>query len=197
MDIIDTRRRIWCRWQDDRSHYMTNRTKHLTLSGLFISLGILIPILFHAMGLGSVFLPMFLPIAACGFFLPLTYAMAVGVLTPILSMMVTGMPPPPILYKMILELGFLAAVTGFLYKKSHLGIFWLILCGLFAAEVMGLLGSAAIAHIFGLPPELYALVSLVKGIPGMILLLTVLPLAIHKIKSDPIWRARKVHVKSA
>jgi len=176
---------------------MNNRTKHMTLSGLFISLGILIPILFHAMGLGSVFLPMFIPIAASGFFLSVPYAVCVGVLTPILSMMLTGMPPPPIIYKMIFELSFLAGMTGFLYQKTHLGIFWLIFGGLFSAEVMGLLGSAAIAPILGLPAQFYAVASLLKGIPGMIVLLTVLPLAIHKIKNEPIWSTRRIYVKSA
>lgn len=48
---------------------MYNRaTRNIVLSALFIALGIIIPILFHAVGMGSVFLPMHIPVILAGFF---------------------------------------------------------------------------------------------------------------------------------
>ena len=173
---------------------MTARTQNLTRSGLFIALGVLFPIVFHAVGMGSIFLPMFWPVAISAFFLPIPHALAVGVLTPILSTMVTGMPPPPTLYKMIFELAFLAGFTSLLYHKTRYGIFWLILGGVFMAEVAALISAAAIAPILGLPPEFYAVASLLKSVPGMILILVLIPLILKKIKNEILFGLRDRHV---
>ena len=176
---------------------MRTRTQNLTLSSLFIALGILIPILFHAIGLGSMLLPMFWPIAVGAFFLAVPYAAAVGVLTPVLSALMTGMPPPPILYKMIFELVFLGISISFCYRQTRLGIFWLVLTGMLISRIMALLGSAAIAPLLGLPPEFYALFSLLKGMPGMIAIVVLMPLIVNRLKPDPIFSIRKTDVQSA
>lgn len=175
---------------------MKNQTQNLTLSSLFIALGILIPILFHAIGLGSMMLPMFWPITVGAFFLAVPYAAAVGVLTPVLSALMTGMPPPPILYKMIFELVFLGISISFGYRKTRLGIFWLVLAGMLISRIMALLGSAAIAPLLGLPPEFYALISLLKGTPGMIVIVVLMPLIVSRLMPDPIFSMRKIDVQS-
>lgn len=173
------------------------RTTNLTLSALFIAMGILIPVLFHMIGLGGVFLPMFWPIAVCGFFLPLQYAVIVGALTPILSSLMTGMPPQPILYKMIFELAFLSGAISLFYTKTRLGSIWIVLAGIVLSRIVLLIGSVAIAPILGLPPEWYAIASLFKSIPGIIILLIVIPVIIKKIKGKLIFRLREAHVESA
>lgn len=173
------------------------RTYHLTLSALFIALGILIPIVFHMVGLGSVFLPMFWPIATCGFFLPLQYALVVGGLTPILSSLMTGMPPQPILYQMIFELIFMSGAISSFYKKTRLGVVWIVMAGIILSKIILLIGSAAVAPLLGLPPEWYTIASLLKGIPGMIVILGVIPIIIKKTKGEFIFKLREVHVQSA
>ena len=175
---------------------MTSRTQHLTLSAMFMALGILIPILFHAVGLGSFFLPMFWPIAAAGFFLPVPFALMTGILTPVLSAMFTGMPPAPILYKMIFELGLLAGTISLLYRKTRIGLFWLALSGTLGALFIALLGAAALAILFDLPPRLYALISVGKGLPGILCILTIVLYVIHRLKSEPIFSSRNPHVQS-
>ena len=162
-----------------------------------MALGILIPILFHAIGMGSYFLPMFWPVAASAFFLPLPYAIAVGALTPVLSTLTTGMPPPPIVYRMILELTFLAGTTCYVYQKTRYGIFWILLAGMFVAVIMIILGAMAIAPILGLPPRFYAGVSLLKKLPGIIVIMTIIPLIIKKMKHESIWRFRSSDVQGS
>lgn len=176
---------------------MKVRTQNLTSSAVFIALGILVPIFFHAIGLGPVFLPMFWPIATSAFFLPITYAIAVGAITPILSTLMTGMPPPPILYKMIFELACLSGIISLLYEKTRYGTLWLVLAGLFIAEVTALLSAAAIAPLLGLPPQLYAIASLVKSIPGIVLILGLIPSILKSIKKEPIFSMRTANVTSA
>jgi len=166
---------------------MASRTKNITLSALFIALGILIPILFHGIGLGAMFLPMFWPVAASAFFLPLPYAVTAGILTPLISTLMTGMPPPPILYKMIFELAVLSFIISLLHSKTRLGIFWLIGAGLFCALAAGFLGAFAVAPIFGFPPELYAVASLIRSLPGVITMFVALPLFLKRITKEPIF----------
>ena len=176
---------------------MNIRTYNITLSALFISIGILIPLLFHMIGLGSVFLPMFWPIAACGFFLPLQYALVVGGLTPILSSLMTGMPPQPILTQMIFELIFLSGAINLFYMKTRLGSLWTVFIGIILSRIVLLIGSAVLAPVLGLPSEWYAIASLLKGVPGMIVILGIIPIIIKKTKGEFIFKLREVHVQSS
>ncbi|MCU0289629.1 MAG: ECF transporter S component, partial [Acidobacteria bacterium] len=57
----------------------------LLLAGLFMALALVLPLLFHAIGLGSAFLPMFFPIIAAGFLVTLPAALVVGVMSPLVS----------------------------------------------------------------------------------------------------------------
>ena len=57
-------------------------TKNLALTALCLALGLLLPLLFHAIGSGSVFLPMHIPVLLCGFLCGWQYGAACGLLTP-------------------------------------------------------------------------------------------------------------------
>ena len=173
---------------------MRNKNKHITLSAFFIALGILIPMLFHFIGLGPVFLPMFWPVAVSAFFLPIFYTVTVGILTPFISILLTGMPPIPILYQIIFEFIFLTSIINLLYKKTFLGVFWIMSSSLICALAAGLIGALAVAPIFGFPPEFYAAVILVRNLPGIITMIVVIPVFIKKITNEPLFKRRRQHV---
>src|SRR4030042_6646044 len=116
---------------------MTRRIQDLALSGLFIALGVLLPIFFHAVGLGKVFLPMFFPIAAGAFYLPLPFALAAAAITPLLSFILTGMPPVPDLTVMIFELPVLAGFLSLLSSRTRFGSFWKLAAGLLVWRFAG------------------------------------------------------------
>lgn len=175
---------------------MTDRIRYIALSAPFIAMGVLLPVLFHSMGLGSLFLPMFWPVALSAFFLPNPYAVAVGIFTPLISSFMTGMPPPPILYKMIFELALLTFLIRLLYSKTRYGIFWLLTAGILLAILAGFAGSMMVALVFDLPPELYAVVTLIRSLPGMALMLIILPIILKRIKQEPLFGFRDTHVKS-
>ncbi|CDZ75732.1 putative membrane protein [Peptoniphilus sp. ING2-D1G] len=84
-----------------------NKTKEIVLASLFIAAGLIIPMIFHTFHLGGpTFLPMHLPVLLAGMILPPSTALLVGVLTPVLSSLFTGMPLIyPILPIMVAELG--------------------------------------------------------------------------------------------
>ena len=171
---------------------MTRATQSSTLSAMFVALGVLLPILFHAVGMGSIFLPMFWPVAICAFYLPLSYAVAIGILTPVLSTLLTGMPPisPPILYLMIFELGFLAGITNIVYRHTRWGIFWPLLLGLFVSRSVLFFAVIPLASLLGLPPKLASIALVAKGIPGVLIILTVIPLLVNRLKHDSVFARR-------
>ncbi len=86
---------------------MKNKTTYnLTLSGICLAISIVMPYVFHFAGQqsGTMFLPLFWGVALAGLLLPTTNAIMVAILAPILSHILSGMPPVPMLYFMIIEL---------------------------------------------------------------------------------------------
>jgi len=167
-------------------------TQKLTLSGLFVALGLLVPMLFHAVGLGSIFLPMFWPVAAGAFFLSFPYALAVGILTPVFSFLLTSMPPisPPILYVMLLELGFLAGITSLLHERTKWGLVWILIVGFLVSRLVLLISAALLAPLLGLPERLFAFVMVAKGAPGIALMLVLIPLLVNRAKHEAVFLSR-------
>lgn len=168
---------------------MTKRTELLTLSAMFMALAVLFPMLFHAVGAGSVFLPMFWPVLAAAFFLNLPFALTVGILSPIVSTMLTGMPPisPPILHIIIIELSVLAVVTNLLYRNTSWGVFWPALIGLLLSRIILFLVVLIIAPLLGLPPQIFSTALVLQGIPGVVAMLIVIPIIVSRIKHAPIF----------
>lgn len=169
---------------------MTSRTRQMTLSAVFMALGVLVPFLFHTAGLGPMFLPMFWPLAAAGVFLEFPFAVTAGFLTPVLSTMVTGMPPPPVLYKMMVELAILTGIVSVLIRRTRWGLFWIIALGLVGSRTAAWIVALGLAPILGLPPRLYAFAAIVQGIPGMAAMMVILPLVLTRLTGDPVFRRR-------
>ncbi|MBC7186646.1 MAG: ECF transporter S component [Calditrichaeota bacterium] len=162
--------------------------RDLSLAALFVGLGVLVPILFHAVGLGSVFLPMFLPLAAAGFYLPLGVAMAVGVLTPVVSALGTGMPPlsPPVAQLMALEGLALTGVVGWLARKKGVPVFVALVAGLAASRAVMVVWVTALVPLLGLPARSMSLAALLQGVPGLVLILVVVPIVVKRLPPSQV-----------
>ena len=168
---------------------MRSSSQNLTLSALFIALGILFPILFHGIGMGPILLPMFWPLAAAAFFLPVAHSAAIGALTPVLSSMLTGMPPisPPILHVLLFELLALTGMTALLYRRLGWAPFPALLGGLAASRLVLFVVVLFLAPLFGLPPAVFSFAFLFKGIPGTLLILGLIPILVGRIKGEKLW----------
>ena len=98
-------------------------TKRLTAGALMLAFGIALPQIFHLTGIpqaGEIFLPMHIPVILTGFVIGGDYGFIIGVLTPIISHFVTGMPGTPRLPFMIGELAIYGLVSGLLYHNAGL-----------------------------------------------------------------------------
>ncbi len=174
--------------------------RELSLGGLFIALGIVIPIAFHAVGggrLGPVFLPMYLPVLVCGMLVSPGIALAVGVLTPVLSSALTGMPPVlPTLPLMAVELGAMGVVASLLHQRTRLPALLATPITLVAGRaVLGLcvLGAVSLLPadlLASLPsamrqPGTYLLAATVTALPGLVLQLIAVPAVVAMVERRP------------
>lgn len=164
---------------------MNMSARKLTYSSLLLALGILLPQMFHLFGgSGSIFLPMHIPVLLAGFFLGGSSAAVIGIMTVLLSAAVTGMPPVPILYFMLVEVAVYGLAAGITYKKLKLNIY----VSLIIAMILGRAASGI--TVFVLQPLLglkmsalpYLISSVVTGIPGIIIQLIFIPMIVLTIE---------------
>ena len=152
--------------------------RELAYAGLFGAAALLLPMLFHLIQLGSLFLPMYLPLMTLAFLVrPLPAALA-AVITPLLSAAVTGMPPfyPPIALFMAIELGAMTALLAWVHVRWPRMNEWLLLaCTLALGRAIHLGLVYGFAQVLALPAGLLAGASLLASWPGMLLMLATVP----------------------
>ena len=155
----------------------------LCLTALFTALGVLFPILFHAVGLGSVFLPMFWPVAASGFFLPPASSLAVAVLAPVLSFLLTGMPPvsPPVLHAIVPEMAVLVSCVRILSRRFRLHPILALAVGLVLSRMVLFLGARCLGPVIGLPPSFASAAAILHGLPGVAAMLVCIPIVVARL----------------
>jgi len=152
--------------------------RDLSIGGLFCALGIALPVLFHMVGLGSAFLPMHLPVLICGMLVSPTVALAVGALTPILSSVLTGMPPVvPMVPIMVVELGVLALVASLMSRKMRTHVILVAITSMLMARAAVAAELTVIAPWIGIKaaPVAYVVGAVLQGLPGIALQLLVAP----------------------
>lgn len=163
------------------------KTKKLILSGFFIACGVILPMVFHMFSMGgNVFLPMHIPVLIAGYFLGPIYAAGVGVITPILSGGVTGMPPlVPVMPIMAFELCGYGLVSGLVFSKTNK-----VYLSLIVAMIVGRLFAVVGAFIVSLTlapqinPTMYVVGGLTTAIPGMLIQLIFIPILIKLLMNN-------------
>ncbi len=168
---------------------MTAKTlRAMVISAAMAAFGIALPIAFHLVGLGNKFLPMLLPLLLNGFLSPLPWAMLTGALVPLLSGLVTGMPPffPPIALVMSLECMLMAGVAAGIYRLSRPRVWPALLAAIVADRTASFVLMWLLAGKFGLPTALFSISSFVQALPGVVLQLSVIPLTMRAISRRKI-----------
>ena len=164
---------------------MNNRVRNLTLTALFLALGLILPSAFHIFGpsAGSVFLPMHIPVLLCGFICGPTYGALLGVITPLISSSLTGMPVlMPTGVAMMFELMTYGFISGMLLKKINIYIalpitmlLWRAVSGIANLLLLDYLGKPYALEIF-------LTTAFVKAIPGIVLQLILIPMLVKVVQ---------------
>jgi hypothetical protein len=152
--------------------------RDLAFSGLFGAAALLLPAIFHVVHLGSVFLPMYIPLVALAFFVRPLPAALTALIVPLMSGVATGMPPlyPPVAPCMAIELAAMAAIISVamrIWPRANESLVLLPVLVLGRVLYAGLAyGSAMVVDV---PPGFVAGLSLLTGWPGVVLMAVVVP----------------------
>lgn len=159
-------------------------SKQITLTALFIAMGVILPILFHQVALsGRIFLPMHIPVFLAGIYVGPIGGLIVGLVCPGLGFLLTGMPPPYAVPLMSLELAVYGVSIGILIKLIKFPMVSLVL-----AMILGRLAFALGLFVFGLflslpyGPKAFLKVSVITGLPGIAIQLVLIPLLMEAIQ---------------
>jgi ubiquinone/menaquinone biosynthesis C-methylase UbiE len=159
--------------------------RDLAYCGLFGAAALLLPVIFHLVRLGHVFMPMYLPLMTLAFFVPPRLAAATALVVPVLSGAVTGMPPfyPPVAVFMSIELAIMSGLVAAVMTRRPKTNEWLVLVPVL---LFGRALYVALVFVFSLaiklPAGFMAGLSLLGGWPGILLMIAVVP---------PVARLRK------
>lgn len=160
-------------------------TQLIVRSALFLALTVLLPIAFHQFGLaGRLFLPMHLTVLLAGFICGPVGGGLVGLAAPVISFLLTGMPPAYAVPLMSVELPLYGLVAGLTYERLGLNIY----IALVVSQIVGRLGFALALLVLGTFIELpygvgtYFQAVIITGLPGIILQLVFLPPIVAALK---------------
>ena len=154
--------------------------KKLTLTSVCVALCVVLPIAFHSIpNGGSIFLPMHIPVLICGMICGWPYGLLCGLAGPLLSSLITGMPPAAMLPAMMVECGTYGAVSGLVLKvlrsgKLYVDLYVALVVAMIAGRVISGIAKALIFSP-GLALSAWVTASFVTALPGIVIQLVFLP----------------------
>ena len=156
--------------------------KKLCICALCTALCCVLPTAFHGFGLGTALSPMHLPVLLCGLICGWWPGAVCGLIGPILSSVLTGMPASAQLLHMVPELAAYGLCAGLLMERLHTGsLYGDLYLALVPAMLLGrVAGGAAQALEYLGGTEGYSLAMWAGGyfvgtMPGAVLQLILLP----------------------
>jgi len=163
-----------------------NPTYRVVLSGFFVALGLLLPfVTAHAFGMyGNVFLPMHLPVFLMGLLCGPMYGALGGIMIPVLSSLMTGMPPVfPMLPMMTGELFTYGLMSGLLYNRIKMPLYPSLLISMLCGRlVYGLILQALLLMGNAALRSLSVTGAFLEGIPGIVTQLILIPAIVYALK---------------
>ena len=167
---------------------MNSKTRRLVLTALFIAIGVVLPQAFHAIpNAGSIFLPMHIPVLIAGFAVGPLFGAICGILTPILSHLIFGMPPAMMLAQMICELAVYGFMTGLLNNlikiknpvaKNYAVLILSMLSGRLAYGILNALIFKAGSYSL----QAWLSAAFITALPGIAIQLILIPILVARLR---------------
>lgn len=165
----------------------------ISFSSICIALGIILPFLTGQIPeIGSMLLPMHIPVLICGFICGWKYGLLVGLITPLLRSVSFGMPPIyPTAIAMSFELAAYGFISGLLFKivNKKLNFILSVYSTLILALIIGRIvwgfvrfgiGMIDKTNIFSF--ELFLSGAVISCWPGIIIQLFIIPILLLTLK---------------
>lgn len=161
-----------------------NQVFQLVFAALCVSMGLVLPSFFHLIGgAGPAFLPMHIPALLCGFVCSWRYGLLCGMVMPLLSSVITGMPVLfPTAIAMCLELATYGLVSSLAYRR--LSIYPTLILAMVSGRCVAGLANFFLLGLKGATYGLEAFISasFVVALPGITLQLVLIPLLVKVIE---------------
>lgn len=165
-----------------------NEIRSYVLTAVFVMLAVSVPWVFHQFHLaGPTFLPMHIFVLIAGLIFGWRAGLIVGLLTPLVSHFISGMPVLNVLPQILIELSAYGFIAGMLRQKYNLRPIWALLGAIAGGRLALLLAMLAIYLIAGqsyspLGPEANPFASfwsvIKQGWPGIVIQLISIPVII-------------------
>ena len=174
--------------------------KRLTISALCMALCVVLPIAFHVIpNAGSVLLPMHIPVLLCGLVCGWQYGLLCGCIGPLVSSILTGMPPAAVLPGMTVECGMYGCICGLMMERVRTGSLY---ADLYISMPVAMLAGrilSGIAKALILAPgtwfAAWGTASFVTALPGISVQLIMLPSLIVALTKAGLIPDRYNHEK--
>lgn len=162
---------------------MKKTTKNMTLSAMFLALGLVLPFLTGQIPqIGSMLLPMHIPVFLCGLICGWQYGAVVGFILPLLRSVLFGAPVMfPAATAMAFELITYGLVAGIMYGMSR----WQCVVSLYRSLIVAMLAGRAVWGIVQVIQlgfsgseftwKMFISGALLNAIPGIIVQLVLIP----------------------
>ena len=162
-----------------------DRTRFIAYTALLVAAGVLLPMLFHQVGVaGPVFLPMHFPVILGGLLFGPLCGLAVGFFSPVLSTLTTGMPPAAAALVMVPEMMTYGVVCGWvrfgLAKPPWVALLVAMIAG---RAVMGLAVWVLIPLVnLHAGPWAFVVGAVGTGLPGIAAQAVLIPVLIRRLE---------------
>ena len=183
---------------------MKKTIRNLTLSAMFMAIGLVLPFLTGQIPqIGSMLLPMHIPVFLCGLICGWKYGLAVGFILPLLRSFLFTMPPMfPTAVAMAFELAVYGLTAGFLYERSRWQCIIALYRSLIAAMIAGrLVWGVVQVLLLGLSGSAFTWKMFLSGaflnsIPGIIIQLILIPAIMLVLNRTGLVTFRRSHPKA-
>ena len=178
--------------------------KKSIITALCITLCIVLPMAFHSIAndAGKIFAPMHIPVLLCGLICGWPFGLMCGITGPLLSSLITGMPPMPYLPGMMIELAVYGLIAGLIMQLVRTKETYLDLnIALLTAMIMGrLVAGAASALIFARGK--YSINKwvgsyIITALPGIVIQIILIPSIVFALEKARLIPARYPKQKKA
>jgi niacin transporter len=167
-------------------------TKKTVYTSLLIAVGVVLPVTLHMVpNAGSVLLPMHIPVLICGIACGLPYGPLCGLLTPLISSLLTGMPPAAYLPAMLCELAAYGLVSALLAryartKNIYANVYIALLGGMLAGRMVFGALNALIFRVGEYSMQVWLTSAFVKALPGIAIQLVLIPAVVIALQKSKL-----------
>ena len=170
--------------------------KKSIITAVCIALCVVLPQAFHAIpNAGSIYCPMHIPVLLCGLICGWQYGLLCGIAGPLVSALITGMPPAAVLPGMLVECAAYGALTGLMMqlvhtKKVYPDLYISLLVAMLGGRIISGIAKALIFSAGSYSMTAWVTGSFVTSLPGIIVHLVLIPSIVYALMKAKLISAR-------